>query len=296
MCSLTKEEFLEEYKLQDVYQEEYIEWGTIQDIFSDYIDQHSEMTSIKNELLQLLENELEEKVHSIESRIKQPKHLIEKIIRKICIEDNDKYSEISKKNYREIVRDLIGIRILVLSKEEWEIVHNALCNIFCNPNEECRMFMAEEPKAYIRYGDRDVFHNRIYTAYTNKGYRSQHYIVQYRGWFCEIQVRTIAEEVFGEFDHKVRYPYRADNKFLKRYTNTMSQSISMIDEMISTCLQMKDKMWDECSNLFENDHYVNWVERSKNVNLSTETENISGELPVDAVTLANNKILRRREN
>ena len=38
MCSLTKEEFLEEYKLQDVYQEEYIEWGTIQDIFSDYIN------------------------------------------------------------------------------------------------------------------------------------------------------------------------------------------------------------------------------------------------------------------
>lgn len=72
-------------------------------------------------------------VQSIRGRRKQPKHLIEKIIRKRGKEKSQKYLGINVNNYKEIVRDLIGIRILTISKEEWEIVHDWLIKKF-NPD------------------------------------------------------------------------------------------------------------------------------------------------------------------
>ena len=55
----------------------------------------------------------------------------------------------------------------------------------------------EEPIAYTRYGDRDIYQDKIHEEHTNKGYRSQHYIVKYEDVYCEIQARTLAEEVLA---------------------------------------------------------------------------------------------------
>lgn len=58
----------------------------------------------------------------------------------------------------------------------------------------------EPPRAYVCYGDRKIFDERLlHVDYTNKGYRSQHYIVDYKGYFVEIQVRILVEEVHDEF-------------------------------------------------------------------------------------------------
>lgn len=294
MHELTKEEFLEKYELKDRYKEEFISWDVLHGIFGDYAASQKQETleEIKDDLIALLRGELQEKIHSIEGRVKKPEHLVEKIIRKICIEDNYKYADISKENYTDVVRDLIGIRILVLSKEDWEAVHDVLCGLF-KEDAKSEKSMAEAPKAYVRYGDRDIFRKKIDTAYTNKGYRSQHYIVKYQEHFCEIQVRTIAEEVFGEFDHRVRYPYRSENRFLRRYTNTISQTTAMIDELISTCMQMQGKLWDECEVVFENDCYVDWSARSKEIASDEEKVKVREKLPENAKSLANKKILRK---
>lgn len=55
-------------------------------------------------------------VHSVRWRIKQPEHLMAKIIRK---RNNgaEKYNKISVDNYQKIVTDLIGIRVLHLFKK-----------------------------------------------------------------------------------------------------------------------------------------------------------------------------------
>lgn len=232
--------------------------------------------------------------HSIESHIKNPEHLIEKIIRKKCIENNFKYKNICEDNYYEIIRDLIGVRILVFSKEGWEIIHDKLCDVFKmedNEEKDSRYYMKEVPEAYIRYGDRDVFRNKIHTQYSNRGYRSQHYVIVYNRYYCEIQVRTIAEEVYGEFDHKVRYPYRKDNKFLLRYTITMAQLMAVADELVSTCLQMPAELWDECSRAYGDDVYADWVKRNKPSTVDNKTGDLM--MSLDARTIANNKILRR---
>lgn len=125
-------------------------------------------------------------------------------------------------------------------------------------NDSSDISMVELPKAYTRYGDRDIFKGKIVSEHSNKGYRSQHYVVCFKGVYCEIQVRTLSEEVFGEFDHKVKYPYRDNNKFLIRYSNTLSQLLDSVDELISTCFQLNDSGWDMCDKYYENDKYIDW--------------------------------------
>nr|WP_308668972.1 hypothetical protein [uncultured Agathobacter sp.] len=263
---LDKEAFFKKYSVQEYFQKSGLDWKNLEDIYDDYVQyRNTELDRLCVEL----ENFLMENfnvhsssngdipLHSIRGRVKSPEHLVEKIIRKRGKEHSYKYKDIDVSNYKSIVRDLIGIRILVLAKEEWEGIFDEIVSLFPQ-NDSSDIRMVESPKAYTRYGDRDIFKGKIVSEHSNKGYRSQHYVVCFKGVYCEIQVRTLSEEVFGEFDHKVKYPYRDNNKFLIRYSNTLSQLLDSVDELISTCFQLNDSGWDMCDKYYENDKYIDW--------------------------------------
>ena len=263
---LDKEAFFKKYSVQEYFQKSGLDWKNLEDIYDDYVQyRNTELDGLCVEL----ENFLMENfnvhsssngdipLHSIRGRVKSPEHLVEKIIRKRGKEHSYKYKDIDVSNYKSIVRDLIGIRILVLAKEEWEGIFDEIVSLFPQ-NDSSDIRMVEPPKAYTRYGDRDIFKGKIVSEHSNKGYRSQHYVICFKGVYCEIQVRTLSEEVFGEFDHKVKYPYRDNNKFLIRYSNTLSQLLDSVDELISTCFQLNDSGWDMCDKYYENDKYIDW--------------------------------------
>lgn len=263
---LDKEAFFMKYSVQEYFQKSGLDWKNLEDIYDDYVQyRNTELDGLCVEL----ENFLMENfnvhsssngdipLHSIRGRVKSPEHLVEKIIRKRGKEHSYKYKDIDVSNYKSIVRDLIGIRILVLAKEEWEGIFDEIVSLFPQ-NDSSDIRMVESPKAYTRYGDRDIFKGKIVSEHSNKGYRSQHYVICFKGVYCEIQVRTLSEEVFGEFDHKVKYPYRDNNKFLIRYSNTLSQLLDSVDELISTCFQLNDSGWDMCDKYYENDKYIDW--------------------------------------
>lgn len=263
---LDKEAFFKKYSVQEYFQKSGLDWKNLEDIYDDYVQyRNTELDGLCVEL----ENFLMENfnvhsssngdipLHSIRGRVKSPEHLIEKIIRKRGKEHSYKYKDIDVSNYKSIVRDLIGIRILVLAKEEWEGIFDEIVSLFPQ-NDSSDIRMVESPKAYTRYGDRDIFKGKIVSEHSNKGYRSKHYVICFKGVYCEIQVRTLSEEVFGEFDHKVKYPYRDNNKFLIRYSNTLSQLLDSVDELISTCFQLNDSGWDMCDKYYENDKYIDW--------------------------------------
>lgn len=263
---LDKEAFFKKYSVQEYFQKSGLDWKNLEDIYDDYVQyRNTELDGLCVEL----ENFLMENfnvhsssngdipLHSIRGRVKSPEHLVEKIIRKRGKEHSYKYKDIDVSNYKSIVRDSIGIRILVLAKEEWEGIFDEIVSLFPQ-NDSSDIRMVESPKAYTRYGDRDIFKGKIVSEHSNKGYRSQHYVVCFKGVYCEIQVRTLSEEVFGEFDHKVKYPYRDNNKFLIRYSNTLSQLLDSVDELISTCFQLNDSGWDMCDKYYENDKYIDW--------------------------------------
>lgn len=268
---LDKNDFFKEYKVEKEFCNSGLSWDILEAIYDDYCEREQEIVECEIELEKCLRQDMSTPIHSLRCRRKDPKHLIEKIIRKRGKEQSAKYTGINVSNYREIVRDLIGARILVLAKEEWENVFKDMIRIFPE-SEQVGKVMAEPPVAYTRYGDRDIFKEKIRTEHTNKGYRSQHYVVKFKGYYCEIQVRTLSEEVYGEVDHKVKYPYRDDNRFLIRYTNTLSQLLDSVDELISTCLQMSEEGWEYCHSYYVDDEYIDWKKISKGTKVKSQEE------------------------
>lgn len=169
-------------------------------------------------------------IHSLNYRLKDPAHLVKKIIRK-RIENPERI--INPENYRQQITDLIGIRALHLFKEDWQGIHRYICE---------NWDLAETPKAYVRYGDSqriiDYYKKNDCSVQEHKhGYRSVHYLLQLRpkneDVLVEVQVRTLFEEAWGEIDHRVRYPHEQDNELLVRLSSILNRLTGDADELAS---------------------------------------------------------------
>lgn len=248
---IAKENFLEKYNItEELLLSAEISWEELCDIYEDF--GKNKVTKYEDILGEFTNTYLKEgskaKIHSIRSRVKDPEHLIAKIIRKK--QDNQKkYKNLSKTNYEKFITDLIGIRCLVLFKEDWVDFHNYIISKFENnieyyikdsildfDNDETHYYIAEMPKAHIRNGDaRDIFEKLLPPdcIMDGKVYRSVHYIIKYKGVYLEIQVRTLFEEGWGEVDHAIVYPYFQDDQILKKYTELLNRLSGLADEMSS---------------------------------------------------------------
>lgn len=203
---------------------------------------HAESFGFLKETAIMLSSVLQQanEVHSVRWRVKDPEHLMEKIIRK-RIDENEKYNNISSDNYTEIVTDLIGIRVLHLFKKDWNSIHNFITSM---------SKLAENPVVYIREGDdseSEEYRNQGCEVKTHKaGYRSAHYITTTRPMknkiFTEIQVRTIFEEGWSEIDHRVRYPNFSDNELLNYFLMIFNRFSGSADEMGSFVLDLRETL------------------------------------------------------
>ncbi len=170
-------------------------------------------------------------VHTVRSRIKDKSHVIEKIIRKWeCEQVAEKYDTISKKNYKSVISDLVGVRAIYLFKNDCVSVHEYILS----------KWRQEEPVViYFRNGDDLTKYENFSDCVTkehDKGYRSIHYIIPIKNLDeqqvkCEIQTRTIFEEGWSEIDHKVRYPNFSDNPYLKEFLDIFNRISGSADEM-----------------------------------------------------------------
>ena len=124
--------------------------------------------------------------------------------------------------------------------------------------------------------------------------KSIHYIFKYKEYYFEVQVRTIAEEVYAEFDHYVKYPYRENNHFLKRYTSVVAELLNSVDEIISTCFQFGEEGWFDMEKYFAQDSY-NDLERMSKEPHKREQEQIprAKDGVIDAGSYMNRMILRK---
>ncbi len=186
-------------------------------------------------------------VHSVRWRIKDPKGLIRKIVRK-CAQGNAKYADISVRNYQEVVTDLIGIRAIHLFKDDLVPIDTEI---------RARWDTCENPIIYIREGDDksaqiDAPHEIKIHEF---GYRSAHYLIESkpsrRKVVAELQVRTIFEEGWSEIDHKLRYPDHSDNPDLKSVLTIFNRVAGSADEIASFTLRLKDSIERTNSRLSE---------------------------------------------
>ncbi|MXS84177.1 RelA/SpoT domain-containing protein [Nitrosomonas oligotropha] len=224
-----RDSFLAENSIDiDTWAKAKIEWEVLEEIYNDYLMQFATLESAAR----VIANTIQKfpNVHSVRWRVKDPNHLISKIIRKKST-DNPKYAEISKDNYLDIITDLIGVRALHLFKKEWEEINQYILDTWD---------LKEEPKAYIRSGDNESLQEtfklkNIKIEEHSAGYRSIHYVINSKPFkkeiLVEIQVRTIFEEGWSEIDHKIKYPNYSNNPLIIYFLEIFNRMAGSADDM-----------------------------------------------------------------
>ena len=193
-------------------------------------------------------------IHSIRYRVKNTESLLVKIIEK-KFENADQYSKyngINADNYYKIITDLIGVRIIVRYRYEWQEIHRLVWEKYNKANinylvdyekdykSKEGVFIAEKPIVYYRHGEtkknyevfgRDIFEIKL----SDIGYSSIHYIINVNGNYIELQVRTIYDEAWSECDHDFVYKLNAGPKklVLQRCSRLLSDITGAADGLSS---------------------------------------------------------------
>lgn len=211
---------------EDILHELGIEIEKLVEIYEDFESKKDEFKIHADFIANILRES--SKAHSVRSRVKDSKSLINKIVRKTKEkQDEEEEFSITIDNYLEFLEDLIGVRILHVFKDDWD---------------ELDTFITErwkpiEAKANIREGDnRKIFEQKsIEITQRETGYRSVHYIIELQPTNkkikAEIQVRTIFEEGYGEIDHSIRYPNKPVDAYIESHLLLLNRLAGSTDEM-----------------------------------------------------------------
>lgn len=145
-------------------------------------------------------------IHSIKSRLKDESHLAEKLNRKWP------ESTITPKNLFNEITDFAGVRVLHLHTEQFKQIHEGITKHI----SDGFWVLVEPPTAYTWDPEATAFFKSLGLNVVTREtyYTSIHYVVKPHSdtdLTCEIQVRTLFEEVWGEIDHALNYPHKTNS-------------------------------------------------------------------------------------
>lgn len=171
-------------------------------------------------------------IHSVRSRIKDLEHLREKIQRKSSTEN-----PITPENIFDRITDIAGIRVLHLYQAQFTQIHSAINQKLDNQD----WILNEQPKAFTWDPEsQDFFADHGLSVEVKESlYTSIHYVIKPRKdspISCEIQVRTLFEEIWGEIAHLVNYPEPADSVFLR-------EQIGVLARLVGAGSRLADSIW-----------------------------------------------------
>lgn len=172
-------------------------------------------------------------VHSVRYRMKDPEHLRDKIIRK----EAEKGILIDHNNIFQIVTDLAGLRVIHLHLDQFHVIHEAILRRIDMNN----YYLCEKPKAYTWDPENVKFFQDVGLLVEKKesSYTSVHYTVRpYSGSFisCEIQVRTLFEEAWGEIEHAINYPDKTTN-------SSCREQIAVLAKLVGAGTRLADSIF-----------------------------------------------------
>lgn len=174
---------------------------------------------------------VKKQVHSLRFRLKDIDHLLEKIERKNNEDaqnsDEEKKGPITADNIFGRITDIAGIRVLHLHLSQLEGIHRAIMKAV----EDGEYSLVEEPKAYTWDPESKVYFERLglQPLVKESFYTSIHYVLkpnrESSTTCCEVQVRTLLEEVWGEIDHTMNYPTPNDDENCKEQIKILARLI-----------------------------------------------------------------------
>lgn len=177
-------------------------------------------------------------IHSTKWRIKDPAHLKDKLKRQViqCKKDNERF-EITKENLFEKMTDLVGYRILHLHTTQIDKINKVILDLLKKDD----YVLIEGPIARTWDSESEAYFKSIdiETRDTGRMYTSVHYLFKANKRAlptCELQVRTLAEEVWGEVDHMINYPHPS-------HITTCREQIKVLARVTSSCSRLVDSIF-----------------------------------------------------
>ena len=172
-------------------------------------------------------------IHSIKSRLKDEDHLAEKIIRK-----REDGRQITQENLFSEITDLAGIRVLHLHQNQFSALH-----AFITKKVKAKSWsLLEKPIAYTWDPESVDYYKsfKIRTSVKPSYYTSVHYLIAPANkqdvTCCEVQVRTLFEEVWGEIDHSINYPNPTQNM-------ASIEQLRVLSKLVSTGSRLADAIF-----------------------------------------------------
>ncbi len=154
--------------------------------------------------------------------MKDEERLRKKIVRKKVDENRD----ITPENLFKEITDLSGVRVLHLHMEQFVQINDVIQDQI----KRGHWFPLEPPKAYTWDPDSVKFFDSLGLATSMKDshYTSVHYVLKPNDTLatcCEVQVRTLFEEVWGEIDHFINYPVPTESVACKEQIRVLAKMV-----------------------------------------------------------------------
>ncbi|AVR99003.1 (p)ppGpp synthetase [Pseudoduganella armeniaca] len=172
-------------------------------------------------------------IHTVRARLKDENHLADKIKRKRAggrvINAENLFSEIT---------DFAGLRILHLHQAQFKLIFD-----FIEDKVKSKQWrLLEKPIAYTWDPESvEYFKNfKIRTSLKPSYYTSVHFLLapanRFDGTCCEVQVRTLFEEIWGEIDHSINYP-------LPTAQMASVEQLRVLSKLVSTGSRLADAIF-----------------------------------------------------
>jgi putative GTP pyrophosphokinase len=160
-------------------------------------------------------------IHSIKGRIKDFDHLRGKIRRK-----SSEGNSITVDTLFDKITDIAGVRVLHLHEEQFTQIHESIHEQLTRKD----WVLHEPPKAYTWDPESTNFFKSkgLEVSVKESFYTSIHYVVKPRQdseVCCEIQIRTLFEEIWGEIEHTINYPVQTTNLACKEQLRVLARLV-----------------------------------------------------------------------
>ena len=180
--------------------------------------------------------DLAQSIHFIKSRIKDSQSLADKLVR---LAQADPPEPVDASNIFDRVTDLAGVRIIHLHNDQLGQLHPRILEIL----EENQYRVVGDPIAYCwdieyegRFHDLGLRTERVESMYTTVHYDVQ--TSQKAPITCELRVRSLADEVWGEVSHRVNYPTESPSEACRDQLKVLARLTSgcgrLVDSIFKT--------------------------------------------------------------
>lgn len=182
-------------------------------------------------------HDFREIIHSAKYREKEPESLHDKLNRKAreAAAESKPFSVKAANVFTE-VDDLAGVRVLHLHSRQIVDIHSRLIDIL----DTYDYSVVGNPEAFSwDIETRELFEELGFDVRPRPSpYTSVHYVIEphYARARCEIQVRTLAEELWGEVSHALDYPHATKSE-------ACSEQILALARFTSGCSRLVDSIF-----------------------------------------------------